>query len=166
MDIDKHNNLHFGFELEKLVPELSRWNDGRGIDIVSWINGTGNFEHGIAYGRLFWQDFVEYDDCVLFAGFKESSYLGFMKHTGGNKEAVERVMNHHHLSDFFLNQEQTTDQIIYFGRLLQEIWQAKLKFDFPTRNVIAKFYEGENYDLWDYEITIFQPRDKATGEFL
>jgi hypothetical protein len=166
MDNEKRNNLHLGYELEKLVPELSKWNDGRGIDIVSWINGIGSFEHGIAYGRLFWQDFVEYDDCVLFADFDESSYLGFMQQTAGNKVAVEKVMNHYHISDIFPNQEPTTDQIIYFGRLLKEIWQAKLKCDFPSRNVIVEFYEKECDCISDYQITFFQPRAEKTGNLL
>ena len=160
MDNQKQNNSHLGYDLEKIVPELSQWNYGDGIDIVSWINGIGSFVHGIAYGRMFWQDFVEHDDCILIAGFEEKNYLGFMQQTADNKEAVEKVMNHHHISDFFPNQEPTTDQIIYFGRLLKEIWQVKLKHDFPTRNVIVEFNEKECDCLQDYEITFFQLRDK------
>lgn len=166
MDNEKQNNLHLGYDLEKLIPELPKWNYGGGIDIVSWIKGIGSFEHGIAYGRMFWQDFVEHDDCVLFASFKESTYLGFMKQTAGNKEAVELVMNHRHISDYFPNQKPTTDQLIYFGRLLKEIWEAKLRHDFPTRNVIVEFYEKECDSIEEYEITFFQPRDEKTGNLL
>jgi hypothetical protein len=166
MDKQKPNNLHLGYHLEKVVPELAEWNYGNGIDIVSWINGLGNFEHGIAYGRMFWQDFVEHDGCVLHAGFSESNYSGFMKQLDGDREAVERVMNHCHISDYFPNQQPTKDQIIYFGRLLKEIWQVKLKNDFPARNIQVEFYEQDSDSLDDYEITVFQPRTEKTNVLL
>jgi hypothetical protein len=153
MDNQKANNSHLGYDLEKLIPELTQWRHGRGIDVVVWIGAVGNFEHGIGYGRMFWEEYVEYDDCILSANFDEDSYWGFLRQFDNNKEAVERVMNHVHVSDCFPSQKRTTDQVIYFGRLLKEIWQAKLERDFPTRTVLVEFYEEV-----DYEITFFQPR--------
>jgi len=162
----KTNNFHLGYNFELLIPELSKWNNGSGIDVVSWIDGIGNFEHGIAYGRMFWQDFVEHDDCIFFADFSQRSYSGFMRQLKGNKEAVEVVMNHQHISDYFPQHEPTKDQVIYLGRLLKEIWQTKLKRDFPSRNVIVEFYEQDCEWIDEYQITFFQPRDEKTGVLL
>ncbi len=166
MSSDKHNNFHLGYELEKLIPELSLWNNGKGIDVVSWIQGNGSFEHAIAYGRMFWKDFVEHDDCVFRDGFCVESYLEFLKQLDNDKEAVERVMNHCHIADLFPNSDPTTEQVIYLGRLLKEIWQTKLKRDFPSRNIIVEFYEQDCDWILDYQITFFQPRDKKTSALI
>jgi hypothetical protein len=100
--------------LSQLVPETQKWNHGRGIDLLAWICHMGNIEQAIAYGELFWPEFVEFDGCILFAGFREESYQGFMSHTGGDRRAVEAVMNHHHILDLFFGsqQEPTRSQVV------------------------------------------------------
>src|SRR5579862_7666264 len=85
--------------LADLIPETREWNGGKGIDLRSWIGCVGSFEHAIAYVELFWPDFKLFDDCVFFAGFSEEAYQGFLTQTGGNKQAVEAVMNHQHMLD-------------------------------------------------------------------
>src|SRR6266496_1283812 len=141
-----------------LIPELKLWNHGQGIDIDAWIACIGNFEQAIGYSRLFWPDFVEHDGCVLAAGFSEESYRGFMAQTGGNKRAVESVMNHRHIVDLFGDPKlrPTREQVVYLGRILKDLWSAKLRRDFPTRSITVSFREGEYEDLTDYEITFFQ----------
>lgn len=47
--------------LADLIPETREWNEGRGIDLESWIGCVGSFEHAIAYGEIFWPDFAEHD---------------------------------------------------------------------------------------------------------
>ena len=116
-----------------LVPETRNWNKGSGIDIRSWIKCVGNFEHAIGYGELFWPEFTELDGCVFFAGVTEAGYRGFMEQAGGNKRAVEAVINHRHSLDLFSVAEPSRNQVIYVGRLLREIWTAKLAHDFPDR---------------------------------
>jgi hypothetical protein len=144
--------------LSQLVPETQAWNDGRGIDLLSWIGCVGSIEHAIAYGELFWPEFVEFDGCIFFAGFSEESYRGFMSQTGGDRRAVEAVMNHRHILDLFSGQgsEPTRPQVVYLGRLLREMWTAKLRTDFPDKQFIVSFSEDESECLLDYEITIYQ----------
>jgi hypothetical protein len=115
------------------------------------------YEAAISCGRLFWPDFVEHDGCILFANFNQESYEGFMKQTGGNKKAVEAVMNHEHLSDLFPNNEPTERQVIYLGRLLKDIWQTKLKRDFPAQQISVEFYEQDCKYPEDFQITFYQP---------
>jgi hypothetical protein len=121
---------------------------------------VSSFEHAIAYGELFWPDFAEHDGCILFAGFSEKSYQGFMEQTGGNRQAVEAVMNHRHIIDRFCRPElePTQAQVVYLGRLLKEMWAAKLQRDFPTKRFVVSFPEEKLEDLLDYEVTFFQER--------
>jgi hypothetical protein len=144
--------------LSQLVPETQDWNNGRGIDLLSWIGCVGSFEQAIAYGELFWPDFVEFENCVFFAGFSEESYQGFVAQANGDRQAVEAVMNHRHLIDFFsgMEREPSEHQLVYLGRLLREIWETKLHRDFPARQFVVSFPEENIEYLQDYEITFYQ----------
>lgn len=144
--------------LSKLVPETQGWNGGRGIDLLSWFGCVGSIEHAIACGELFWPDFVEHDGCVLLAGFSEESYRGFVAQTGGNLRAVEAVMNHRHIIDIFSGsgKEPARHQVVYLGRLLREMWAAKLHRDFPAKDFVVSFPEEQPESLLDYQITFYQ----------
>jgi hypothetical protein len=145
----------------ELIPELDGWNNGVGIDIDSWIGCVGNYEHFIGYGHLLWPDFIEHDDCVFFAHrFTEDNYRAFMQQTKGDKRAVECVMNHKHILDIFCGADPKPNReiVLYTGRLLKEIWQAKLNRDFPEREITVSFPEDNQDDLLDYEVSFFQER--------
>ena len=144
-----------------LIPELKAWKNGAGIDIVSWIGCVGNYEHLIGYGRIFWPEFIEHDDCIFFTDrFTEKNYRAFMERTGGDKKAAEVVMNHWHIEDIFYSAEPrpTREMILYVGRLLEDIWQTKLVRDFPSRSITVSFPEEYQEDPLNYEISFFQNR--------
>ena len=144
--------------IAELIPELRDWNAGDGIDLRSWLTCVGSFQHAIAYGDLFWPKFAEFDGCVFFCGFSEESYQRFMRQTNGNKQAVETVMNHRHILDLFSNSDlkPSLKQVVYLGRLLQEVWAAKLSRDFPAKQFVVSFPDHSSDDLLEYEITFFQ----------
>jgi hypothetical protein len=144
-----------------LVPESRKWNSGNGIDLLSWIGCVGCFEHAIAYGELFWPDFAEHDGCVLFAGYSDECYRGFMQQTSGRRQAVEAVMNHRHILDLFCGSElnPTREQVVYLARLLREIWTAKPERDFPGKRFVVTIPKEPSEDLLDYDVTFFQARD-------
>jgi hypothetical protein len=147
------------FNLADLVPETQKWNEGSGVDLKSWLWRVGSFEHAIGYGKLFWPEFTEFDDCVFFTeGFSAECYYTYMRQAGGNKQAVEEVMNHRHILDLFSPPERqpTREQIVYLGRLLKEMWTTKLHRDFPTRRILISFSDEPCGDLVDYIITFFQ----------
>lgn len=139
-----------------LVPETRDWNAGSGINVADWIGCVGSVEHAIGYGELFWPDFIELDGCVFFAGVNEESYRGFMTQTGGDRRAVQAVLNHRHVLDLFAGADPTREQVVYLGRLLREIWSAKLAHDFPDRRFVVSFPEEGCEGLLDYEVTFFQ----------
>ncbi len=144
--------------LSELVPDTQAWNGGHGIDLLGWVGCVGGIEHAIAYGELFWPDFVAFDGCVLLAGFGGDSYRGFMSQTGGDRRAVEAVMNHRHVADIFSasGREPARHQVVYLGRLLREMWAAKLRRDFPEKEFVVAFHEEHSENLLDYEITFYQ----------
>lgn len=138
-----------------LIPALAEWT----IDVENWTRFTGTFELAVGYSRLFWPDFVEHDGCVLFAGFSKDSYDGFMKSRQGDRVRVQLVMNHRHLHDYFgvaFNTNATQAQILYLGRMLKNMWEAKLARDFPGRPFVVSFPEDPSDDLLDYQITFWK----------
>ena len=139
--------------LPHLIPETREWNEGRGIDLLSWVGCVGSFEHAIAYGELFWPEFVEFDGCIFFAGFSEESYRGFMAQYGENKQAVEAVMSHRHILDFFSQKdpEPTRPQVGYLARLLKEMWSAKLRRDFPEKKMVYAFTAPKQMSTINYK---------------
>jgi hypothetical protein len=123
----------------------------------------------IAFSTLFWPRFVEFDDCVLFEDFSAESFEGFMQQTKGNREAVERVMNHRHLVDLFTTavgdpvEEPTPEQLDYLGNVLRETWQAKLARDFPHLTITVAFDRESPDDLLEYIVTFYQPARRPGG---
>ncbi len=149
----------------ELIPELARWNEGRGIDVRDWICCVGSFEHLIGYFELLWPIFVEHEGCVFREGFSEESFEGFMNQTAGDKKSVEVVMNHIHIVDSFgdLDLDPTREQVLHIGRKLKDIWSCKLDRDFPDRDFVVSFPEEPADDLLDYEITFFQESHPPAG---
>jgi hypothetical protein len=145
-------------DFAKLIPALPAWNDGGGISVEDWVACVGNFELAVGYSRLFWPDFVEHEGCVFFAGFSAESYRGFVAQCDGDRRRVEAVMNHRHVFAHFSHADgsATAEQVVYLGRVLKDIWQAKLARDFPGRRFVVRFDEGPFEDLGGYEVTFWQ----------
>jgi hypothetical protein len=142
----------------ELVPELNDWNVGKGIGLADWITCVGNFEHALGYSALFWPRFCEHDGCVFCAdGFTVDNYNTWLDGGRRDRKAVQSVMNHVHIVDLFPNvtSDPTRAQVVRLGRVLREMFSAKLAQDFPSKKVEVHFYEEDCEDLLDYQLTFF-----------
>jgi hypothetical protein len=153
-------------DYSRLIPSSAEWNNGKGVDPETWLSFAGSFELTIAFGTLFWPEFIIHDECVFFAPFTDksrASFRGFMEQTHGHKRSVEAVMNHQHILDLFPSTKiaPTREQVLFMGRMLKDIWQTKLNRDFPTRRIRVSFPEDESEDLLDYEITFFHEDESS-----
>jgi hypothetical protein len=145
--------------IHDVIPELQTWDNGNPVDVAVYVNAVGNVKLAIAYGEMFWPKFVEHDGCVFFASFEENTYREFLDQTKGDKKSTEMVMNHYHILNFFeyIYTDPTFEQLIYLGRLIKEMWSAKLHRDFPARRIVVEFYEELwDDDFWDLEVTFYQ----------
>jgi hypothetical protein len=143
---------------------LPEWNNGAGIDVDGWLGCKGDFQLAIAFSRLFWPSFAEHDGCVLFAGFSVSAYQDFLAACHNDRAGVETVMNHRHLLDLFYHASSTATaaQLIYLGKVLQDILKVKLANKFPQRTFEVEFDEGPFEDLIDYQVTFWQPANRPS----
>ena len=122
------------------------------------------FQQGlVAYQNLFWPEFVEYDNCVFLA-FDNVIYQQWLQRLNGNKREVEEVMNHRHIVDLLPASvdNPTQNLVLEFGKLLRELWDTKLKRDFPTKCFCVSFPLEKSEALTDYEITFYQRLEVST----
>jgi hypothetical protein len=129
-----------------------------------WVRNCGTIDEAVAYAGLFWPDFVTHDGCI-FLEFDETAYREWMNHTGGDRQAVEATMNHRHIRDLVAQQhaEPTREQLVQLGRFLKQMWESKLRRDFPDRVIVVSFPEDGCENLADYEITFFQETSPAAA---
>jgi len=150
-------------DFDALIPEMRTWNNGKGIDIDSWIQCMANHKILVGCSRILWPSFVEHDDCILLGGSvggsaDKATYEAFLKQANGDKKTVETTMNHVHVLHLFATELPTRELVLYVGRLMKQIWQVKLGHEFPGRRITVSFPDEDDLELLDYEITFFQDR--------
>jgi hypothetical protein len=122
------------------------------------LYNTGSAEQALAYSKLFWPAFVEYDDCV-FLSLDLDKYHSWMAQFDNDKTGTESMLNHRHIGDMFEAGESTPHELlIRLGCILKQCWTAKLRADFPQRRFDVHFDDSAAADAIDYEITFCQVR--------
>ena len=139
-----------------LIPELPNWNDGAGIEPQAWIECVGNYELVTGYSLIFWPRFVQFEGYVLRHGFSVQSLRGFEEATKGNRSAIERVMNQVPVASIHCHVEPTEAQLRYLGRTLKQIWEVKLRDDFPNLRFRVEFNDEPGFIEDEYEVTFWQ----------
>jgi hypothetical protein len=142
---------------QELIAELPEWNDGAGISPEGWVECMGNYELAVGYSLVFWPRFVVIEDYVLREGATVENLRNWERETGGNRRAIEAVMNHIHMADLHVNADPPNEaQLRHLGQVLRETHIAKLKLDFPDRQFEVHFPDEAGLDLLDYELTFWQ----------
>ena len=84
-------------DFNHLIPELKDWNNGKGIDIESWIGCIGNFQEAIGYSVIFWPTFVEIEGCIVRECVPRDNVLQWLKQCKGDCKSAEAMINHFHI---------------------------------------------------------------------
>src|SRR2546425_13358364 len=101
-----------------MLSELAEWNNGKGIDLDSWVACSGNFRLAVGYSTIFWPRFVLFEDYIFREGFTIESVRGFEAQCKGHKRSVEAVLNHLHIADIHGCEDITEQRVVYLGRIL------------------------------------------------
>ena len=142
---------------EDMKPEL----DSMGANLEDWLSWFGNTKLMVAYSTVFWPNFKLLDDCIVGEQTTQASFDLWRDHLKGDLRGVESVLNHRHLADFHTaNKEETTlDRIRFLMPILKEIYDAKLKWQFPDRPCkVVLFYPEDEADLVGHQITFWQQK--------
>jgi hypothetical protein len=150
---------------KSFVSELSAWRpDGKStdnlLDLHSWLGCNGNLNLVISYSTIFWPEFILFEDYIFRKGPEVETVRGFETQSKGNKQSVEWVLNHIHITDIHFNDENVTeDKVVFVGRKLKEIWEVKLQWQFPDRPCEVEFFEPENRsDLVEFQLSFWQKK--------
>lgn len=150
-----------------LIPELKDWNNGKGIDVRSWIGCVGNYQTAIGYSTMFWPEFVEIEGCVVRAGIPEENVRQWLMQCNGNPNCAEAAINHVHLNDLFHIgcEDISPERVAYLGRVLKEIFECKLKRDFPDKAFVVALNEPDDKtDVENYILTFYQKEQNKPSE--
>ncbi len=143
---------------DSMKSELAAWNNGAGISIESWIGCEGKFSLAVGYASVFWPEFVLFEGYVLREGFSENSLRGF-KQQRIDRKSVEWHMNHLHIADiqYYGCGDASVDKLLLLGKVLKEIYQAKIHLQFPDHPCMVGFYTPDDEDdLMDYQLSFWQ----------
>jgi hypothetical protein len=150
-----------------MVSELSAWNDGGGIDLESWVECIGDFKLAVGYSTLFWPKFVLFEDYILREGFNLESLRGFEKGRSDDQDPIEWVMNHLHIADIHCNDHENAseDKIVFLGNTLKEIYETKLRSQFPDRPCVVDFYEPKDRNnLIEFQLSFWQRKHEKKNK--
>lgn len=144
---------------KSMKAELQAWNNDNGIDLESWIGCAGRFSLAVGYISVFWPEIVEFEVYLLKAGFTEEGIRAFENQDGATRKTVEWVNNHLHIADiqYVGCDDISKDKLVLLGNTLKEIYEAKLKWQFPDRPCVVEFFIPDNEDdLIEYQLTFWQ----------
>ncbi|MEM1066123.1 MAG: hypothetical protein AAF771_12260 [Pseudomonadota bacterium] len=139
--------------------KLGAWNNGNGVGLADWLSLTGTYGLAVGYADLFWPEFYCYGPYILHVDRGFSGLEAWERKLGKNGRAIEAVVNHVHLADLLSPEDDdcTADKLSFLGRIMKEIYEAKLDWQFPDRPCVVKYDEPEpDGDLLDYKITFWQ----------
>lgn len=139
--------------------ELSRWNSRAGIDLETWVACEGRFALAVGYCSVYWPGFVKFEGYILRQEFSEPALRSFESAPGATRRSVETVMNHIHIADIQHGgcEDISADKIIFIGRRLKEIYEAKLLWQFPNDSCAVELWEPEDKDDFQgYQLSFWQ----------
>jgi hypothetical protein len=104
-----------------------------------------------AFGELFWPTFIVYNNYVF---LKENFSKEKFNKLVDTKSRIEFWMNFLSIDPYFEEDDVNQEKAQTFARILVDIWQSKLKKDFPKLQFIVEYlYDDEN---GDYGLTFYQ----------
>lgn len=121
---------------------------------------AGIVNRAMAFDEAFWPPFVVHDDCVIIAArFMPGNFEEWLEGLNGDRRAVETELNHLYILDLFERRDNrpTHEEILWLAGLVEKLWLAKLKIEFPNRQFIVS-YPVDADDHTQSRITFHQAR--------
>jgi hypothetical protein len=151
---------------QSMQAELEGWNNGMGIELETWIGCEGRFALAVGYATIFWPEFEVIDDYIVRQGSSAETLRAFSSQPGASRLSVEVTVNHIHLVDLHYRgcPDASPDKLLALGKVLKEIYEAKLKWQFPDRPCAVRLYIPEDIDALDeYELSFWQVAHEKDG---
>ena len=123
---------------EEQLTDFQYWKKANGSKFSLWdyLFGVSNLETAIVFTKLFWPDFVEYDNGIfLKESFSLKIYEEWKIQLKNDIVAIEKVMNHKHLDNMLPGYETVSDNnSLYLGKIMAEMWGSRLHAVYPNHS--------------------------------
>jgi hypothetical protein len=151
---NKSSIINFSENILKEYSDFEKVNDN--WNILSYLNYNFDTNAAIAFSKLYFPDFVEYEDCIILSVlFNLETFNEWFEELNGNIKEVEKMCNLYEVKDFFhINRGDEIDEetLKIFANLLSTAWAISLNKLYPSKRF--KIDTFEEYD--SLYITIYQ----------
>ncbi len=139
----------------KDVENWKKLNEGKSFSLYDYIfhiikSKKVSDDIFFALSELFWPSFIIYKNYIL---LKENFSIKKFEDLSAQTEKIEFWMNFFITDPYFDNAEDKTEKAEALARILIEIWQLKLKHDFPNLEFKVEYLHDED---GDYGLTFYQ----------
>lgn len=151
---------------EPIASELGTWNNGNGADVEVLAQYEGSYRLSVSYSALLWPKFTVIGPYILREGASAEGVTHWEDSIPDDPRGVEAVMNHIHLTDYFMHVDEglSREVIDFLTQQLCEIHEAKLLWQFPDRPCrVIRITPDDPEELDNYQITFWQKKWEATG---
>ena len=121
--------------------------------LIYWLIQDKKIDPEILFSflELYWPTFIKKDQYVfLKEKFSEEEYNRLIN----EKSNLEYWINLLTVDDFFSETVDAEEKSIALAKILVEIWQTKLKKDFPSMSFTVEYLEDQ--ECGDYGLTFYQ----------
>ena len=139
----------------KLIPELTRWNDGKGITPDEWIFIEGRADHAVGFCSFLWPEFVKFQGYVFRTPFDVSHLRNWEGH-GHTRQQIETAVNAFSLEGIFPNdatdralKEKQCEHVI---AIMVDMLKAKLAKDLPDRRFAVFELIGDDFGVSFHQV--------------
>jgi len=151
---------------ESMKAELQACNNGKGIDLESWIGLSGNFSLAVGYASIFCPKFIQFEDYIFVGEDMDDDSIKTVRafEKGNTPQSVEIVINHFHIwhLHYVGCPDLSVDKVIVIGEALKNIYEARLQYLFPERPCTVEFFKPEDSeDIEKYYISFWQKKHES-----
>ncbi|MFB7371983.1 hypothetical protein ACFC0D_19310 [Streptomyces sp. NPDC056222] len=128
------------------LPQLLEWvvESDEEFHLQGFTSSTVSVAEAIALAALYRPEFVEYEGCV-FLGFKfdRGGVDEWLENQSGDRRAVESVVNHVHLWDYFpLTSDAEYAALASLAEEIAAMWRNAVRDAFPGRKFEIAVSDG------------------------
>ena len=130
---------------DTMFPKFRRWQQefqDESLTLWDYVTANADIEIVGAAATLFWPAVIEHEGCILLQDqFSEPAFAQWRNYYQGDIPAIERMMNHLHLVDLFVNsyEQESLPTLDFVGQIMARCWRSALHEQFPDRQFEVEY---------------------------
>jgi hypothetical protein len=130
---------------ENLFPKFRSWRQefqNSSLTLWDYVNAQADVEVVGAAATMFWPTVIAYEGCVILQErFSKPYFAQWREHFHGDIAAIERMMNHVHLIDHFVNSydSESLGTLDFLGQIMARCWRCALQEQIPNRRFEVEY---------------------------